>query len=345
MKKILFCLLLLVAACSQSQETVKIGVMAPFSDDLAVYGENVRTGVDLAFVDMQPNVELIFEDTQCDPKKSVAAVHKFATQDVVAIVGDVCSGASLAAAPVAAEKQIMMVSAVSTSPDVTQHPFVFRTIPSDSLQGSFAAKLLRENGVENLAVVYHNSEYGVGLKTVLETEFVNLGGSVVSSQSVEDVDVKTQLTKVKQSNPDAIYIISSAVDISASVLKQIVELDIDAQLYGAEVLKSQAVVDAAGIASEGLITTSVTSGTTEFRSRYKSMFGKEPPVYTAQAYDAFSAIAYAIESGASSGLEVRTALLDLQFSGATGAVDFDTNGDVTGNYDVYIVSEGEFVLN
>ena len=329
-------------------ETIKIGFMAPLSGEAASYGESIKRGVDLALQDAGlENVELIVEDSKCDGKEAVSAITKLISVDgVVAIVGEVCSGATLAAAPVAEQNKVPMVSSASTSPKISEEAWVFRTVPSDALQGDFGANLAYDKGYTKLAVLYSNEEYGLGFTNVLTESFEGLGGEVVASEAVDRgaVDIRTQLTKIKDAEPDVIYVISNSPDSVVAALQQIKELGVEAVIFGSEGLKSDAILEGAGDAAEGLVLTSVSSGTTTFAEQHEAAYGEGPGPFAAQAYDAYTAIAAAIETGASTGEAIRDALFTVEFDGASGSIAFDENGDVSGNYDVYEVIDGAFVL-
>ena len=106
MKRILgFILLTLVfiAGCTKTPEIITIGFMGPLSGDAASYGLSIQKGVELAKKDMAlPNVAVVYEDSKCECKEAATAIHKLiALHNVQAIIGEVCSGATLAAAPIA----------------------------------------------------------------------------------------------------------------------------------------------------------------------------------------------------------------------------------------------------
>lgn len=333
----------------ESTKTIKIGFMGPLTGDAASYGESIKRGVDLAVKEMGlANVSVIYEDSKCEAKDAVNAINKLINIDkVVAIVGDVCSGATLAAAPVAEKNKVVMISPASTSPKITEAgDYIFRVVPSDALQGEFGAKLVIKKGYKKLAILYGNEEYGVGFEKVLRENFKKLGGEVVASESFERgaTDLRTQIAKIKAAKPQAIYIISNSPDSAVSALRQLKELKVGAVLFGSEGLKSADIIDGAKEAAEGLIVTSVTSGTGDFISRHVKEYNLEPGPFAAFGYDAFKAIALAVKKGAVNSEEIKKALYDLTFDGATGFVDFDANGDVGGNYDVFVAKEGKFVL-
>jgi branched-chain amino acid transport system substrate-binding protein len=329
----------------ETEEMVKIGVMGPLSGDAAAYGESVKKAVELAASDLGlDNVELIFEDSKCDAKESVTAANKLVNVDgVVAIIGELCSSATLAAAPVTEAAGVPMVSPASTSPALTDAgEYLFRTVPSDALQGDFGADLVTEMGYERLAVLYVNDDYGIGFKEVLEAEFAN----VVAMEALESgsVDVRTQLTKIKNADADAVYIITNSPDSAVATLKQITELGLDVAVFASEGLKADAILEGAGDAAEGMLVTSVSTGSAEFAAAHQAAYGEAPGPFAAQGYDAMYALGMAVENGAMTGEEIKDALSTMVFDGVSGKVQFDANGDVYGNYEVYVVTSGAFVV-
>ena len=126
-------------------------------------------------------------------------------------------------------------------------------------------------------------------------------------------------------------------------MKQIKELGIRSALFGSEGLKSDAVSKGSAGSGEGLVVTSVSSGTTFFAERHKKAYGKAPGPFAAQAYDALKAISVAVSKGARSGSEIKTMLSGISFDGASGRIKFDSNGDVSGNYDIFVLKGGSFV--
>lgn len=358
MKNIIIALVVLVAiwigwsvyqtAPPAANETLKIGVMMPLTGDVATYGESVKNAIEYAASQAQlDNVQLIFEDSKCEGKDAASAINKLINVDgVSAIIGELCSGATLAAAPIAEANEVVLISPASTSPDVTNAgEYVFRTIPSDALQGAFGAELASAQGATRLAVIYSNDDYGQGFDAVLKEEFPALGGQIVASEAVErgSTDARTQLTKIRAANPDAVYIISNSTSATVAILKQMKEVGIvNIPILGSEGLRSPDVIEGAGAAAEGLIVSSVSSGTSEFINGYKEVYGTEPGPFAAQAYDAFMILAQAVEQGAVTGPEIKNAISGISYEGASGNITFDENGDVTGGYDVVIVESGEF---
>ncbi len=326
---------------------IKIGFMGPLTGDAAAYGESVKAAVEYAKQELGSNIEIVYEDSKCEGKEATTVINKLISVDgVQAIIGELCSGATLAAAPIAEEHKVVMISAASTSPKLSDHAdYVFRSVPSDALQGDFGAKLVAEKGKTKLAVLYGNEDYGLGFKEVLDKAFPEAGGEVVAAEAFErgSTDMRTQLTKIKEAGPDAMYIISNSPDSAVAALKQAKELGLDVLVVGSEGLKSDDLLEAAGASAEGLVVTSVSTGSNDFKEKYKESTEGEPGPFAAQGVDAFHALHLAIEGGATSGEAISAALKDLTFDGASGSIDFDDKGDVSGNYEVYVVKDGAFV--
>ncbi len=335
-------------ATTGGDQKVKVGFIGPLSGDAASYGESIKRGVQLAVKNMgqEDKVDLFFEDSKCKGKGAVNAANKLINvNNVDVIIGGVCSAGTLAAAPVAERNDVVLISAASTAKKISKAgDYIFRTIPSDQLQGKFASELMYNQGHEEIAVLYGKGSYGLGFKKVLENQFPKQGGEVLTSQGYKrgTTDVRTQLTKIKSANPDAVYIISNSPESTVAILKQAKELGIEAELFGTEGLKSEEVTKNAGRAANGLTVTAVSEGTKDFATKHKQEFDQEPGPFSAQAYDAYTAIGTAIKQGASTGQEIKNKLYSLEFEGVSGKINFDDNGDVAGNYDVYTVKEGKF---
>lgn len=330
-------------------EKVKVGFMGPLSGDAASYGESIKRGVELAKKEIGGEIEIVFEDSKCDGKEAVNAINKLVSADKVqAIIGEVCSGGTLAAAPIAEQNKVVMLSAASTSSKISEAgAYIFRVVPSDALQGDFGAKLVYDKGLRKLAILYSNEEYGLGVNNVLKESFAQAGGSVVASETFERgaVDLRTQITKVRTAKPDAVYVISNSPDSAVAALKQLKEMGVSATVFGSEGLKAQDILDGASGSAEGMILITVSSGTSDFVSRHKNEYGSDPGPFAAQGYDAYQALALAVKAGAKTGIDIKNKLSDLEFDGASGKIKFDERGDIEGNYDVYVVKDGKFELS
>ncbi|MDP3770120.1 MAG: ABC transporter substrate-binding protein [bacterium] len=329
-----------------NSKKIKIGFIAPLTGERKSYGQAVRDGVILAKKDLgADNIEVFFEDTQCDPILATNAMDKLVKIiNVKAVIGDICSGATLAAAPLANQNKIVLISPGSTSPEITSAgEYIFRTIQSDAFQGKFGADLVYQNGGRRLAIIYTDESYGQGFQIILSSYFK---GNIVSIQRIDQDggDIRVQLLKLKTTNPDTIYIVTNGSRIGGGVIKQIRDIGITAKLYGSEGLKGDDLFDLAGDAAEGLIVTSISFGTDALQKRFLKEYDSLPGIFVAQGYDAFTALYEAVKAGASTGEEIKNEFARIKFSGVSGDIIFDSNGDVQSDYSIYEVQGRAFIL-
>ena len=88
----------------------------------------------------------------------------------------------------------------------------------------------------------------------------------------------------------------------------------------------------------------MSDGTTAYAEKFQAAYNKEPDIYSAQTYDCYEALFKAMATGATTGEEIKNALYNVSFDGASGHVVFDKNGDVPANYIVYKITDGKFVM-
>jgi branched-chain amino acid transport system substrate-binding protein len=321
-----------------TDRAVKVGFMGPLTGDASGFGQNIKNGVELALEDSGlQNVKLVYEDSGCEGSKAASAAQKLIKEYyVIAIIGEVCSGATLASAPIAEAGKVVMISASSTSPKISEAgDYIFRTVPSDTLQGEFAGKLIYEKGFKTLAILHSNEDYGVGLEKSLRETFQELEGQIVSTVSFNrgQIDMELEIEKIQESWPEAIYIISNSPDSSVVALAKIKNLQINASVFGSEGLLEEEVLSS-GFA-ENITITSLNNEGTEFARKYRDVYGEDPGPFAAQGYDAFSVIAYGLKKGVRNGEELRQEIKGIKLDGVSGLIEFDENGDIVGEYRIY----------
>lgn len=325
-------------------EPIALGIVAPFTGEKANSGSEVRKGVELAIEDLGLRATVVAEDSKCEGASAVAAMTKLITVDQVqAVIGDTCANASLAAAPIAEEAGIVMISPATTvSAYSDAGNYIFRTVPSDAAQGTFGAQLVYNRGFRKMAVLYVNNEYGKAYESALTADFSALGGSMIGSEAY-DAQEKTftkLLTNLTANNPDVLYIVSDSTDSAVLILKQAKEAKVRASIIGSDIFKNDLVVKAAGLDADGILVVSLNRGNESFVSRYTEKYQEAPGLFAAQAYDAVRAISEAMNID----IPLKDALYQISFDGVSGAIDFNEKGDmVTGNYEVYVVGDGALI--
>ena len=307
---------------------VKLGHILPTSGPLAAYADGFQAGVQAAVNEANDQggidgctVQLIEEDSATDPAASAAAAKKLVEVDQVkAIVGVYASSSTLAAAPIAEDGKVIMISPASTSPEVSNAgDFIFRTAPSDALQGVAMADLAWAQGHRTAAIIFVNNQYGQGLADVFEESFKAKGGSITIKvpYELEMATYRTELSQIQGTNPDLILDISYADD-GQIIFREAAELGITAQWMGGDGIADPAIFEAPGVAeaTQGMIGTKPASPDSPGAAAFEALleqYGLEAGLYSAEAYDAAKLALMAIdEAGAdASGESIRSALISV----------------------------------
>ncbi|MCX6712325.1 MAG: ABC transporter substrate-binding protein, partial [Candidatus Vogelbacteria bacterium] len=197
-----------------------------------------KNGLELAFSKLDPKikdrVQLVVEDSKCDAKTGVDVANKLVNVDKVKyITGEICSSVVLATLPITEPNKVLMMSPGASSPAITgAGKYFFRTWPSDNYEGGVLADFAKNKlGLSKIAILSINNDYVVGLRDVFNSKFESLGGQIVVTENFDpsDKDFRTQLAKIKASNPDAIYLDSNPEEMPL-VLKQVREMKLTQKL-------------------------------------------------------------------------------------------------------------------
>ncbi|MDO8642615.1 MAG: ABC transporter substrate-binding protein [Candidatus Woesearchaeota archaeon] len=353
-------LLLLLTGCTVQKrsevttQNYKLGFMGPQTGDAASIGVPNRETAELALEEFNANsdkkIDIVFEDDRCEGKTATTVAQKLIDQDKVsAIIGTLCSSALLATAPIAEPAQVVMLSYGATSPKIKDAgDYVFRVVPSDAGQGKKAAALVKGSGAKKVGVLFRNDDWGVGISGVFVNEAKKLGLDVtVESLEPGSNDVRTQLTKIKEFNPDAIYMPLFPAE-APIVLKQIKELGITATLVGADASKDDTVLTNAGDAAEGFTVTlpavPESAELTALNEKFKAKYNKDSSAYNPETWDATMILLNACAKTDCTGSAIKDYLNQMgEYNGVSGTFEFDEFGEVEKSYDLFVVKDGKFV--
>ncbi len=344
-----------ISASATDSKEIRIGQFGSMTGGEATFGQSTDKGIRLA-IDTKNSaggingkkIVLITEDNQGKPEEAAAVVKKLITQDkVVAILGEVASTRSLAAAPIAQQFKIPMISPSSTNPKVTQvGDYIFRVCFIDPFQGSVMAKFSRDNlKLKKVAILKDmKSDYSLGLAEFFTKKFKDMGGEIVSEQSFQagDQDFKAQLTQIRASSPEAIFIPAYYTEVGL-IARQARQLGLKAILLGGDGWDSPKLFEIGQPAIEGAYfsnhytTESNNPATQDFIKRYREKFGEVPDGLAAAGYDAAQILIRALEKIPHAVPEaIRAELASTKdFDGATGKITI--NADRNADKDAFIV--------
>ncbi|OIQ49625.1 Leucine-, isoleucine-, valine-, threonine-, and alanine-binding protein precursor [Pseudodesulfovibrio hydrargyri] len=357
---------LLLAGCGgeekKAEQVLKIGTMSPLTGPYAADGNDIRQGAEIAVEVVNEaggipgfsKIEIVSEDTACDPKQAVAAANKLINEKVPAVVGAYCSSSTIPASETLAEENIFMLTPASTNPKVTERglKYMFRTCGRDDHQAPAAVKFMKDvEGVKTIFIVDDKTTYSQGLAEGVAAAAEAVGIQVLEHDHVNqgDKDYSAVLTKVKAANPDLFYISLQNSATGALMVIQAKRMGIDAILMGQDAVYHPKLIEIAKGDSEGMFCTfgaidKDAPKYKEFQSKYKAKTGNEPGAYSAYAFDSATAYLTAVKAaGTTEPAKVREELLKLDFTGASKQINYQENGDSGSNYTVYKIQDGKFV--
>jgi branched-chain amino acid transport system substrate-binding protein len=348
-----------IVVVKPAQEKIRIGAVMSLTGDTAQYGLSALNGARMAVEEANAaggvagrRVELIPQDTRSDAVETEVAVHRLAREyGVHALVGEIVSSRSLAAARAAQSEGLPMLTPSATSPEVTaQGDFVFRSCYTDAFQGAAMARFAATSlGARRAAVLVASDQaYSRELAVFIREAFERQGGEVVSVQEYREgaADFSVQLVELSASKPDVVFVPGYYLE-AGLLARQARELGIDAPLVGGDGWDSPRLYEIGGQALAGdFFSTHFSSEDPDpqvqrFVADYKRLFGAAPDSFAATAYDAARIVLAAVERAPT--LErraIRDALASTkEFSGVTGAVTF--NGERNAVKSVVVVRIGE----
>ena len=350
-----------ILGCTKKEKEIKIGVMTPLTGDVASWGDMQRRSTELALTKVNAvggingkKIKVIYEDTQADPKTGVNAFNKLAEVDGVPIVvGSPASNVTLAIAPLANQKKVVLLSSGSTAPEVGKAgPYVFRIMPSDEVQSSIMADWVWELGYKKVGVIYVENSWGRGLMEAFTKDLKAKGGIILTIQPTDQdaTDFRTQLFKIQALNPDAIYA-PLYTRGAGLMIRQAREAGLKQQILGADVYGTPELIQAGGDAVNGVLYT--TFGEyhgpeyQQFAQKYKEKYGIGVETYATYCYDAFMIAIEAIKRIPSgneiSGPNIRKELLKIKdYHGVTGLTTFDGRNSAVGKtFDKMTIRDGK----
>lgn len=330
---------------SISTAKIKIGVVLPLSGPVAEPGKNVLSGIQIsvnAYNDTTKNkkIELIIEDSKSNPKDGVSAFKKLVEVDKAQIViGDIMSSVFLAMAPIAEKEKVLLISPGASNPAVTSAgDYIFRDYTSDNYDGVVMAgyiyAMLKK---KRTAVAYVNNDYGVGVKDAFIAEYEKKGGTIsaIESYAGGQTDLRTIARKLKESQPECIYIVGNPAE-NGYLVKELKTQDSKAQITGNLSFEDESFYKIAGTAYDSIIfsspyfnITSTNAYTRNFVFKFREKYDKDPSVEAALGYDVGGILIKALADCEYNVKDIKDAMYRVQnFEGVTGNTSFDVNGDV-----------------
>jgi len=344
---------------------IVVGEYGSLTGGQATFGQSTHNAIMLAVGEINAaggvngrTIKVLTEDDQSRADEAANAVTKLISQNnVVAVLGEVASSSSLAAAPICQSNKIPMITPSSTNPSVTEKgDYIFRMCFLDTYQGqSMARYIYNDLGVRKVAILIDNkSDYSTGLAKFFGDAFKAAGGQIIGEQSYAqgDSDFRSQLTAIKAMNPEVIYVPGYYNDIGQIAI-QARDLGMQQPLAGGDGWESPKLIEIGGKALEGCFYSNhyfpgdPAPAVRDFVEKYREKYSATPDALAALAYDAARVLADAIKrAGTTDGAKLRDAIGATQgFSGVTGTINLGPDRNPQGKKLVIVeVKGGELTL-
>lgn len=329
-----------LSACTRDSATYTIASVSPAKE---AYGLMSRQGAELAVDAINKRggvrshrITLIALDDEGTGAKAAAVAQELVNADtVLAVVGHANSSATVAAARIY-EGQLPAVSPSASSPELTGlSSWVFRVIPSDSVNGQDLARFARGLGHTKAAILYENNSYGRGLADAFRRAF---RGEItaIDPVAVDGKEVEPYVAYLRARDAGLVFVAGSEAS-GLEILREARRQGLASDFLGGD---GWAGVTTDTSVSEGVYVGAPFSAedprreVREFVEAFRAKFGQEPNSFAALAYDATMVIAQAIERGGATRVEIRDYLASMRdgaaYRGVTGQIAFQPTGDVIG---------------
>ena len=360
------------AAEGAAGATIKVGLLAPLTGDVSVYGIAVANGANLYIKQVNEaggingkQIEVVEMDEQGDATQAVTCFTQMVDEGITALIGDVTTTPTLAVVAESQEYNMPMVSASATAEAVTYdaetdtvYQNVFRTTFTDPFQGVKMADYATDKlGYTKAAVIYQTgADYNEGLATNFEAEFASNGGEIVASEtySAGDVDFKTQLTTILSANPEVIYCPNYYEDVG-QILTQATDVGLDVPFLGGDGWDGVTQYATAEQLDGCYFCANYATGSNpDFESAYEAEYGEPyPNGFSPLGYDAALTVCGGLQAAEEAGLEpgsdeYKQAVIDGikngSFEGVTGSFTFDDHNDPVKTAAILTFENGEAVF-
>jgi branched-chain amino acid transport system substrate-binding protein len=343
-----------------SEGDILVGEYGSLTGNQATFGTSTHNAIMLAVDEINAangvngrKIKVQTEDDQSKAEEAANAVTKLISQNsVVAVLGEVASSSSIAAAPICQNGKIPMITPSSTNPAVTKKgDYIFRMCFLDDYQGASMARYLRQTlGIKRVAVLIDNkSDYSTGLAKYFSDAFTAMGGTIVGTQSFTsgDSDFRAQLTSIRTTNPELIYIPAYYNDVGQIAI-QARDLGMNMPMAGGDGWESPKLIEIGGKALEGCFYSNhYFFGDTNpivrnFVEKYKQRYSATPDALAALAYDAARVLADAMKrAGKTDGPALRDAIAATKgFDGVTGTINLGPDRNPEGKTLVIVEVKG-----
>lgn len=373
---------------------ITIGLVMELTGPAGEYGTAGAKSVEMAFRDFNDaggvgGCKLVTDTRDSQSQGNVAvdqATQLVNIKKVPVIIGGIISSVSIPIlTSVTAPAGVVQVSPASSSPTLTQlgrdgktNGVFFRTITSDALQGTAAAKYAMDQGLKKLAIIHVNNDFGVNMVKEFSDAYVKLGATITSTTPYNEkqASYSAEASAAMAGEPEALYLVSYPVD-GATIARAWISGGGPQKFLLNDGMNSSDFIASVGAqylesaygTSSG---TSPTASTEYFNANYEAFSGgiKADAPAADRSYDAGAIVALAVaKAGKADAAAIKAAIPEvvaaggepihagkdefakalkllgegkaIKYEGVIGPVSFDQYGDITGPFRLWQIKAGE----
>ena len=252
---------------AHAADTLRIGLAGPTTGPVTQYGNMVREGAITAIEQINAaggvngqQLEAVVIDDACEPKQGPIAANRAVNEGIHYVMGHVCSGATIAAAPIYDEEGVLMVTPSATAPALTDgknYQYIFRVTGRDDQQGPAAGEyILKVAKPARVAILHDTQSYGQGIASAVRDTLKKGGVEPVLFEGINagDADYSAIITKLRANKIDFVYYGGYHPEMGL-LLRQAAEQGVKARFMGPEGAGNPDINAIAGDAVEGMLLT------------------------------------------------------------------------------------------
>lgn len=297
---------------AQQPEVIHVGVPLPLTGRHAPFGEIIKNSFDLGADDVNAaggvrggaRLELVYEDSASDVETARTVAEKLLSRgDIVMLTGQYASGETFPTAQIAQQHGMPFLVSTAAADEITQQgwEYIYRLDqPSSEFDDALKDFMEQVAKPQTIAILYENTLFGTSTAGAMAEWARNNGVEIVLEEAYDagSPDFKPLLLRVKERNPDVVYMVSYLLDATL-LMRQSKEVDLNPKAFAgaAAGFSIMPFIEGAGDAAEYVLSSTMWAptvpypGAQDYWDRYIERFGSVPSYHGAQAYAAVQVIA------------------------------------------------------
>lgn len=351
-----------LAAGGPVRADIKVGIMVPTSGSEATYGVDMENAIKMAVEDINAKGGVLGQqivtftaDDGCDPQMATAAASKLTSNEVTAVVGGYCSGATLPTLKIYADAGVPFVVCAANSSKFTAlnpgNTFLINALAT--FQVDTAMDLFKKQGIKKIAIVHQGDGYSEDLASLTKKKWEASGNQVVAYEMVTkgEQDQSSLVTRLKSKLPDMVFWTAYYAD-GGLLIKQLRQGGYRGKITVGDGSTDPHLIEIGGKATEGVFALAnplpefLPKGAS-FISKYKAKFKTDPGPYSALCYDGTMLLADALKRAGSTDKAKLTAALKATkaFPGISGPITFDEHNNLAqSNFVTLLIKNAKWSL-